>query len=35
MDDNLISQSNQTSNNNIFPSIQELDDLNKISEQKK
>lgn len=35
MDDNLISQSNQTSNNNIFPSIQELDDLNKISEQEK
>ena len=34
MDTNLISQSNQTINN-IIPSIQELDELNKISEQDK
>ena len=35
MDANLISQSNQTLNNNIIPNIQELDELNKISEQEK
>ena len=35
MDANLISQSNQTFNNNIIPNIQELDELNKISEQEK
>ena len=35
MDANLISQSNQTinNNNNIIPSVQELDELNRISEQ--
>ena len=35
MDANLISQNNQTINNNIIPNIQELDELNKISEQDK
>ena len=35
IDANLISQSNQTINNSIIPNIQELDELNKISEQDK
>ena len=36
MDANLISQSNHTiNNNNIIPNMQELDELNKISEQEK